>query len=71
MEGKKLLKEFYVIADELEKNIIKFNKLEEQLKIAREEQDKKMAKELLNEYKIVSQKIKNLKERSEILKAEN
>ena len=71
MEGKKLLKEFYVIADELEKNIIKFNKLEEQLKIAREEQDEKMTKELLNEYKIVSQNIKNLKERSEILKTEN
>ena len=26
MEDKKLLKEFYLIADELDKNILKFNK---------------------------------------------
>ena len=71
MEGKKLLKEFYIIADQLDKNILKFNELEEKLKVARANNDIKMANELLKEYKEVSRNIKLLKEKSEKLKEEN
>ena len=70
MEDKKILKEFYMIADELEKNILKFNELEEQLKIAVDKKDTDMANNLLKEYKIVSNNIKILKEKSENLKNE-
>lgn len=70
MEDKKLLKEFYMIADELDKNILKFNELEEELKLAKEKNDIKKANELLEKYKIVSSNIKKLKERSAKLKEE-
>lgn len=71
MEDKKLLKEFYLIADELDKNIIRFNKLEEKLKISKESNDVEAANELLKEYKEVAVNIKKLKERSQKLKEEN
>ena len=71
MEDKKLLKEFYLIADELDKNIIKFNELEEKLKVAKENNDIEMAVSLLEEYKEVSKNVKLLKEKSEKLKNEN
>lgn len=71
MEGKKLLKEFYLIADELDKNILKFNELEEKLKVAKENNDYDLANSLLEEYKEVSKNIKDLKERSKKLKEEN
>lgn len=71
MEDKKLLKEFYLIADELDKNIIRFNKIEEKLKIFRESNDIEAANELLKEYKEVAANIKKLKERSQKLKEEN
>ena len=71
MEDKKLLKEFYLIADELDKNILKFNELEEKLKIAKETNDIEMGNELLKEYKVVADNIKKLKERSKKLKEEN
>lgn len=71
MEDKKLLKEFYLIADELDKNIIRFNKIEEKLKIFRESNDVEAANELLKEYKEVAANIKKLKERSQKLKEEN
>ena len=71
MEDKKVLKEFYLIADELDKNILKFNELEEKLKIAKETNDIEMGNELLKEYKIVADNIKKLKERSKKLKEEN
>lgn len=71
MEDKKLLKEFYMIADELDKNIIRFNELEEKLKIAKENNDLTAANELLKEYKKVANNIKLLKERSQKLKEEN
>lgn len=71
MEGKKLLKEFYVIADELDKNIVKFNALEKRLKVAKEKNDLDLANKLLIEYKEISKNIKELKERSQKLKDEN
>lgn len=71
MEDKKILKEFYLIADELDKNILKFNALEEKLKTAKDINDVEMAKKLLEEYKEVSKNIKILKERSQKLKEEN
>ena len=71
MEDKQLLKEFYLIADELDKNILKFNELEEKLKIAKENNDIEMGNELLKEYKVVAENIKKLKERSKKLKEEN
>lgn len=71
MEDKKLLKEFYLIADELDKNILKFNELEEKLMIAKENNDIEMGNELLKEYKVVAENIKRLKERSKKLKEEN
>jgi len=71
MENKKLLKEFYLIADELDKNIIRFNELEKMLKIAKEKNDLEMANALLKEYKEVSSNIKILKEKSKKLKEEN
>ena len=67
MEGKQLVKEFYLIADELDKNILRFNELEEKLKIAKENNDIKLAENLLKEYKEVSNNIKLLKEQSEKL----
>jgi hypothetical protein len=67
MEGKKLVKEFYLIADELDKNIIRFNELEEKLKVAKETNDIELANKLLVEYKEVSSNIKILKERSKKL----
>ncbi len=71
MADKKLLKEFYLIADELDKNILIFNELENKLKKAQEENDLETMKSLLGEYKIVSSNIKTLKERSKKLKEEN
>ena len=71
MEGKKLLKEFYLIADELDKNILKFNELEEKLKMAKENNDIELAQSLLIEYRNVSNNIQLLKEKSEKLKEEN
>ena len=71
MKDKELLKEFYLIADELDKNIIRFNELEEMLKIAKEKNDLEMASVLLKEYKEVSSNIKILKEKSRKLKEEN
>ena len=71
MEDKKLLKEFYLIADELDKNILKFNELEEKLNVAKENNDIEMGNKLLKEYKIVAENIKKLKERSNKLKEEN
>lgn len=71
MENKKILKEFYIIADELDKNIIKFNELEEKLKVAKETNNIEMANELLKEYKEISKNIKILKEKSRKLKDEN
>ena len=70
MKDEKILKEFYLIADELDKNIIRFGKLEEMLKIAKEENDFEMASALLKEYKEVSHNIKLLKEKSQKLKEE-
>ena len=70
MEDKQLLKSFYLIADELDKNILRFNDLEEKLKTAKENNDIEMANELLKEYKKVSNNIKLLKEKSEKLKEE-
>lgn len=71
MEDKKLLKEFYIIADELDKNILKFSELEEKLKIAKENNDIERANSLLEEYRQVSKNVKALKERSAKLKEEN
>lgn len=71
MEDKKILKEFYLIADQLDKSILKFNELEEKLKIAKENNDLEMVNELLKEYKSVAENIKKLKEKSRKLKAEN
>ena len=71
MGNKKLLKEFYIIADELDKNILKFNELEEKLKIAKQTNNIELASELLKEYKEVSNNIKILKEKSKKLKEEN
>lgn len=71
MEDKKMLKEFYLIADELDKNILRFNELEKKLKVAKENNDIEIANSLLKEYKEVSLNIKKLKERSEKLKEEN
>ena len=71
MQDKRLLKEFYVIADELDKNIIRFNELEKKLKMAKETNDLLLANELLEEYKQVSNNIKLLKEKSEKLNKEN
>ena len=71
MEDKKLLKEFYMIADELDKNILRFSELEEKLKIAKENNDIEMANSLLEQYKQVSKNVKMLKERSAKLKEEN
>ena len=70
MEDKKLLKEFYLIADELDKNIIRFNELEEKLKVAKETGDKEAASMLLEEYRKVASNVKRLKERSQKLKEE-
>jgi phage shock protein A len=70
MEDKKLLKSFYLIADELDKNIIKFNELEEQLKIAKENDDLVLAESLLKEYKEVANRIKEIKEKAQKLKEE-
>lgn len=71
MEDKKLLKEFYAVADALEKNIIRFNELEKLLEKAKEENNIELLKKLLTEYKVVSNNIKTLKEKSERLKEEN
>lgn len=71
MNDKKLLKEFYVIADELDKNILRFNELEKLLETAKEKNDVELLKKLYVEYKEVSNKIKELKEKSERLKEGN
>lgn len=71
MENKKLLKEFYTIADALDKNIIRFNELELLLEKAKENNDVELLNKLLNEYKMVSNNIKVLKEKSEKLKENN
>lgn len=67
MEDKKLLKGFYTVVDELEKNIIKFNELEDKLEKAKKENDIKLAKQLLVEYKKVSKDIEALKGKCEKL----
>lgn len=71
MNDKKLLKEFYVIADELDKNILRFNELEKLLETAKEKNDVELLKKLYIEYKEVSNKIMVLKEKSERLKEGN
>ena len=71
MNDKKLLKEFYVVADALDKNIIRFNELEILLEKAKENNDVELLTKLLGEYKIVSNNIKTLREKSEKLKGEN
>ncbi len=71
MNDKKLLKEFYVIADELDKNILRFNELEKLLETAKDKNDVELLKKLYIEYKNVSNKIKELKEKSERLKEGN
>lgn len=71
MQDKKLLKEFYLIADALEKNILIFNELESKLKKAQEENNVEEMQNLLEKYKIVSNSIKKLKEQSKKLKEEN
>ena len=71
MKSKKILKEFYVIADELDKNILRFNELEKKLIHAKETNDVELATVLLKEYKTVANNIKILKEKSEKLKEEN
>jgi hypothetical protein len=71
MNDKKLLKEFYVIADELDKNILRFNELEKLLETAKEKNDVELLKKLYVEYKEVSNKIIVLKEKSERLKEGN
>jgi hypothetical protein len=71
MNDKKLLKEFYVIADELDKNILRFNELEKLLETAKEKNDVELLKKLYVEYKEVSNKIMVLKEKSERLKEGN
>ena len=71
MNDKKLLKEFYVVADALDKNIIRFNELEVLLEKAKENNDVELLTKLLGEYKIVSNNIKTLREKSEKLKGEN
>lgn len=71
MEDKKMLKEFYTIADELDKNILRFNELEKLLELAKDKNDVELLKKLYIEYKNVSNKIKELKERSERLKEGN
>ena len=60
MNDKKLLKEFYVIADELDKNILRFNELEKLLETAKDKNDVELLKKLYIEYKNVSNKIKEL-----------
>lgn len=70
MEGKKLLKEFYLIADELDKNILRFNELEKMLDMAKENNDTNKILMLLNEYEKVAENIKKLNERSRRLKEE-
>lgn len=71
MNDRKLLKEFYVIADELDKNILRFNELEKLLETAKDKNDVELLKKLYIEYKNVSNKIKELKEKSERLKEGN
>ena len=71
MNDKKLLKEFYVIVDELDKNILRFNELEKLLETAKEKNDVELLKKLYVEYKEVSNKIMVLKEKSERLKEGN
>lgn len=67
MENKKMLKEFYLIADELDKNILRFNELEKNLKIAKENNDIELAETLLTEYMKVANNIRLLKEKSKKL----
>ena len=71
MQDKELLKRFYIIADELDKNIIELKTLEDKLKIVKEKKDFKAAEELLEEYKKISNNIKKLKSKSEELKNSN
>ena len=68
MADKQLLKDFYLIVDELEKNLIRFEELDEQLKVAKEKNDVEAAQKLLKEYEIVSKNIEALKIKSEKLK---
>ena len=68
MADKQLLKDFYSIADELEKNLIRFEELDEQLEVAKEKNDVEAAQKLLKEYEIVSKNIEVLKLKSEKLK---
>jgi hypothetical protein len=70
MEDKKILIAFYNIANELDKNILKFNELELQLKEAKANNDLEKANELLKSYKKVANNIKILKKQSEKLKEE-
>ena len=68
MADKQLLKDFYLIADELEKNLIRFKELDEQLEVVKEKNDVEAAQKLLKEYEIVSKNIEVLKLKSEKLK---
>ena len=68
MADKQLLKDFYSIAAELEKNLIRFKELDEQLEVAKETNDVETAQKLLKEYENVSKNIEVLKLKSEKLK---
>lgn len=68
MPTSKVLTEFYLIAEELDKNILLFNELEKKLEEAKKNNDMALADKLLRKYKEVSDNIKDLKERSKKLK---
>lgn len=70
MKDENLLKEFYLIVEELDKNILKFNELEEKLNLAKENNDINEISMLLVEYKKVAENIKKLSEQSKRLKEE-
>lgn len=64
MPKSKVLTEFYLIADELDKNILLFNELEKKLEEAKKNNDEQLAKKLLVKYQEIANNIKQLKERS-------
>lgn len=65
MEGKKVLKDFYEIIHELEKNILEFQKLEKKLKKAKENKDKEEIVKLEEQYEKISNNISLLKKKIE------
>lgn len=68
MPVSKVLTEFYLIADELDKNILLFNELEKKLEEAKKNNDTALAEKLLKKYKEVAENIRVLKERCKKLK---